>query len=81
MTDEPDDVRKTISESEDKITLKWKTKRGSGTRDEDKFDVKVKGDDPQEVVAEMVAVIDGIATDQGGLMDAVRDIQPEGYDD
>jgi hypothetical protein len=80
MTDETK-TRHTVNESADKITLKWKCKRGNGTRDEDKFDVKVKGDDAQEVVGEMIAVMDGIATDQGGLMDAARDIQPEDNDD
>ena len=76
-----DSVRKNVSETNDPIELKWKTKRGSGTRDQDEFHAKVRGDDAQEVVAEMSALIDGVATDQGGLMDAVRRIQPEVEDD
>jgi len=76
-----DEVRKTVSESEDKVELKWKCKRGTGTRDEDKFAAKVKGDCAQEVVGEMIALMDGVATDQGGLMDAARGIQPEATDD
>jgi hypothetical protein len=42
-----------ISESADKLTLTTKVKRGSGTRDEDRIKVKVKGDDPDEVVAKL----------------------------
>ena len=49
MTDETD-TRHTVSESADKITVTTNTKRGSGTRDEDKIRVKVKGDDPDDVV-------------------------------
>ena len=40
----------TVSESADKIVVKTKTTRGNGTRDQDKIDLKVKGDDPAEVV-------------------------------
>lgn len=80
MTNEPDSVRKNISETEDKISLKWKTKRGNGTRDEDKFDVKVKGDDAEEVLDDMRELIRGVEGDDG-LMDAVRDIQPGDGDD
>jgi len=39
-----------VNESADKITVKTNVKRGSGTRDQDKLTVKVKGDDPTEVV-------------------------------
>ncbi len=42
-----------ISESADKLTLTTKVKRGDGTRDEDRIKVKVKGDDPDEVVAKL----------------------------
>jgi len=42
-----------ISESADKLTLTTKVKRGSGTRDEDRIKVKVKGDDPDEVVEKL----------------------------
>jgi hypothetical protein len=75
-----DSVRKNVSETEDKITLKWTCKRGNGTRDEDRFDVKVKGDAVEDVVGDIIHLMDGIATDQGGLMDAARDIQPEDGD-
>jgi len=39
----PGDIQHTVSESADKIVVKTKVKRGTGTRDEDKIDVKVKG--------------------------------------
>ena len=50
MSDNDIDTRHTVSESADKITVTTNTKRGSGTRDEDKIRVKVKGDDPDDVV-------------------------------
>jgi len=45
--------RHTVSESADKIVLKTSVKRGSGTRDQDKLDVKVKGSDPQDTARKM----------------------------
>jgi hypothetical protein len=50
--DEPSTEHR-ISESADKLTLTTKVKRGEGTRDEDRIKVKVKGDDPEEVVAKL----------------------------
>ena len=44
------DTRHTVSESADKITLKAQVTRGEGTRGQDRIDVKVKGDDPDDVV-------------------------------
>jgi len=52
---EYDDVQKSVSETEDKVVIKWKCKRGDGTRDEDKFSVKVKGDDVDEVAEKLKA--------------------------
>lgn len=46
-----------VQESADKIVLKTKLKRGTGTRDEDKIDVKVKGSDPETVVAKLNATL------------------------
>jgi len=59
MTDDTNDTttdaqtRHNISESADKLTLTTKVKRGEGTRDEDRIKVKVKGDDPDEVVEKL----------------------------
>jgi len=50
-------TRHNISESADKLTLTTKVKRGSGTRDEDRIKVKVKGDDADEVVAKLNATV------------------------
>jgi hypothetical protein len=68
-----DDGRRTehrISESADKLTLTTKVKRGDGTRDEDRIKVKVKGDDPDAVVAKLeqtVANLQGTTDDLRGL--------------
>jgi len=43
----------TVNESADKIVLKTKLKRGTGTRDEDRIEVKVKGNDPQETAQKL----------------------------
>ena len=81
MTGEYDDVRKTVSESEDKLELKWKCKRGTDTRNEDRFDAKVKGDGAEEVVAEMRRLIEGVeGADGDSLMDKARGIQPDSED-
>ena len=47
----------TVNESADKITIKAKLKRGTGTRDQDVLDLKVKGSDPDEVVSKLDATI------------------------
>jgi len=43
-----DDVTHTVNESADKITLKTKLVRGTGTRDQDKHDLKARGETPKE---------------------------------
>jgi len=65
-----------INESADKITLKTKLKRGSGTRDEDKLDVKVKGDDPDAAAARLAETLD--ALDREGVAETLRETQPGG---
>jgi len=47
------DAKHRISETADKIVLKTQVKRGQGTRDQDKLDVKVKGSDPAETAARL----------------------------
>jgi len=59
-----------ISESADKLTLTTKVKRGDGTRDEDRIKIKVKGDDPDEVVRKLertVANLQSTTDDLRGL--------------
>jgi len=58
-----------ISESADKLTLTTKVKRGSGTRDEDRIKVKVKGDDPDEVVAKLEQTVANLQTTTDDLRD------------
>jgi hypothetical protein len=70
MTD-PD--QHTVNESADKITVKTKVVRGNGTRDQDKLDVKVKGNDPEEVVDKVNAVQEKLRE----TADIARRTQPE----
>jgi ribosomal protein L6P/L9E len=63
-----------INESADKITLKTKLKRGTGTRDEDKYDLKVKGNDAEDV-AETMATLQAAMQDHG-LVGTTRAMQP-----
>ena len=68
-----DNTKHTVSESADKIQVNTELKRGSGTRDEDKVKVRVKGDDPDEVVAKLNATIENLTETHDNL----RQIQPE----
>jgi hypothetical protein len=63
-----------ITESADKIRVETKVKRGTGTRDQDELKVKVKGDDPDEVVDRLNATIQNLRE----TADTVREIQPGG---
>jgi hypothetical protein len=66
-----------ISESADKLTLTTKVKRGSGTRDEDRIKVKVKGDDPDEVVAKLEQTVSNLQS----TTDDLRDLRAGGNDE
>jgi hypothetical protein len=66
-----------ISESADKLTLTTKVKRGSGTRDEDRIKIKVKGDDPDEVVAKLEQTVANLQT----TTDDLRDLRAGGSND
>jgi len=65
----------TVSESADKITFKCKTVRGNGTRDQDKGDLKVKGDNPEEVARKVADTLDALEAE--GVHDKLRAMQPE----
>jgi len=78
LEEKPMDTRKTISESADKIVVTTNTKRGSGTRDEDKLRVKVKGDDPEAVVDKLNATLRGL---HDSTADELRQMQPGGDDE
>ena len=68
------DTTHTVSETRDKIVLKTSVKRGSGTRDQDKLDVKVKGEDPTHVVDKLNTVLDRL--EDTGTANALRATQP-----
>ena len=74
-----DDKRYTVSESADKIVLKTKVKRGTGTRDEDKLDVKVKGNDPDDVAYRLAETLD--ALDANRVIKTLRNTRAESDDD
>jgi len=65
-----------VNESADKITLKTNVKRGSGTRDQDKVTVKVKGDDPKAAAAKLSETL--VELDEHGVTTTLRNTQPEG---
>ena len=67
-------VRKQISESADKIVLKTNVKRGSGTRNQDKIDVKIKGSDPEDTAAKLRATLDALEAE--GIASTLRETQP-----
>jgi len=64
-----------INESADKIVLKTSIKRGSGTRDQDKYDLKIKGSDPQVVAQKMKEL--QISMESRELIKDTRNIQPD----
>jgi len=66
-----------INESADKIQVNTAVKRGTGTRDEDKIKVRVKGDNPEEVVNDLNDTLHLI---QNTTADDLREMQP-GDDD
>lgn len=68
-----------ISESADKLTVKVKLKRGTGTRDQDKGSIKAKGDSPQAVADQLERTLDEM--EERNLFSRVRETQPEGDDD
>lgn len=65
-----------ISESADKIRVQTKVKRGSGTRDQDEINVKVKGDTPSEVVEKLNETIEQLHE----TSETLREMQPENND-
>lgn len=74
---DPDEVHKNISESADKIRVETKVKRGSATRDQDELKVKIKGNDPDDVVDKLNATIANLHK----TADEVRGLQPDGDTD
>lgn len=73
------EYRHTVSESADKITLNTAVKRGSGTRDQDKLKVKIKGDDPDETAERLAQTLR--ALEDCGVAETLRETQPEVRDE
>jgi hypothetical protein len=69
----------TVSESADKIVLKTSVKRGSATRDQDKLDVKVKGNNPVETVTKLRDTLGQL--EKHDVTDTLRETQPGEIDD
>ena len=87
QTDEPTGPRKlenvmsdntetthSVNESADKIVLKTQVKRGSEVRDEDRIDVKVKGNNPGPTVDKLARVLDSL--DDMDVVGRLRETQP-----
>ena len=68
------DPQHTVSESADKIVLKTNLKRGSGTRNQDKIDVKIKGSDPEDTAAKLAHTLDALEAE--GIASTLRETQP-----
>jgi len=68
------DAKHRISETADKIVLKTQVKRGQGTRDQDKLDVKVKGSDPAETAARLNDVL--VELENHDVAGELRSTQP-----
>lgn len=65
-------TEKTVRESEDKIRVETKVKRGNGTRDQDTIKVKVRGDNAAEVVDKLDTTLELLEY----TAEDVRRIQP-----
>jgi len=68
-----------VSESADKIVFKCKTTRGTGTRDQEKGDLKVKGNDPEDVAKRVAETLDALESE--GVHEKLRNLQPGDSDD
>jgi hypothetical protein len=78
MTDDTDDTTETnhnLNESADKIRLKAQIKRGSGTRDQDTHDIKVRGETPEKAAANMSDAL--VELEARDVFDRAREIGNE----
>ena len=73
------DTQHRVSESADKIVFKCKTTRGTGTRDQEKGDLKVKGNDPEDVAKRVAETLDALESE--GVHEKLRNLQPGDSDD
>lgn len=68
-----------ITETADKIRIQTKIKRGTGTRDQDTHNLKVRGRTPEEVARRMEVTISEL--EERDVFETVREIQEEGDDE
>ena len=68
-----------VSESADKIVLKTEVKRGEGTRDQDKVNVKVKGNEPAPTADKLAQVLDSL--EELEVSNRLRETQPSENDE
>ena len=73
------DTRHTVSESADKIVLKTEVKCGEGTRDQDKVNVKVKGNEPAPTADKLAQVLDSL--EELEVSNRLRETQPSENDE
>jgi len=78
MSDEPIDADETVERYDTGASMSVELKRGTGTRDQDKWELKGKGRDAEEAIAELETQLDEL---EERLADRVRNIQPEVSDD
>lgn len=67
-----------LTETADKIRIQTKIKRGTGTRDQDTHNVKVRGSEPEEVARRMEVTI--FELQKRDVFENVRQIQSGGDD-
>jgi hypothetical protein len=65
-----------VNESADKIVLKTKIKRGTGTRDQDEINIKVKANDPEQAAEKLHETV--VAVGKKNTVNALRGTQPSG---
>ena len=74
-TDDSIETRKNLNESADKIRVNLSLKRGTGTRDQDSYDLKARGETPEEAAE---AFSDTVAElEDRDVFERVRNLQPE----
>jgi hypothetical protein len=64
-----------ISETRDTIRLHTTVKRGTGTRDQDSYKLKVRAETPQDAAADMAAVVSEL--EARDVFARIRNLQPE----
>ena len=69
-----EDVTERVERYDTGCSLTVELKRGTGTRDQDKIDVKVKGSQPDDVAHKLKMTLDSL--EANGVADTLRETQP-----